>query len=244
MARLARVAAVGVAYHITQRGNARRKVFEAQSDRLVYLSLLREYARLHQLSLLGYCLMSNHVHLVAIPHRPDSMARALLHANGRYAAYLNTCQGASGHVWQGRYYSCPLDERHLWAALRYAECNPVRAAMLSTPADYPWSSAAAHCSGEDRQHILDLEPWRNYWTPPDWQHFLHAAGGGEQEGEADEIRAHTHTGRPLGSSGFVQDLERELGRSLAPHKGGRLPKPMLDPRQCSIFPLAATSAPG
>ena len=244
MGRLARVAAVGVAYHITQRGNARRNVFETQNDYLVYLSLLREQARLHQLSLLGYCLMSNHVHLVAVPHRSDSMPRALHHAHGRFAVYLNTCQGASGHVWQGRYYSCPLDERHLWAALRYAECNPVRAAMLSTPADYPWSSAAAHCSGEDRQHILDLEPWRNYWTPPDWRHFLDSAGVGEQESEAGEIRAHTHTGRPLGSSGFVQDLERELGRSLAPHKGGRPPKPTLDPRQCNIFPLAATSAPG
>jgi putative transposase len=244
MARLARVAAVGVAYHITQRGNARRDVFESQGDRLVYLSLLRQYARLHQLSLLGYCLMSNHVHLVAIPHRPDSMARALLHAHGRYAACLNTRQGASGHVWQGRYYSCPLDQRHLWAALRYAECNPVRAAMLSAPEDFPWSSAAAHCSGEDPQHILDLEPWRDYWTPPDWRFFLHATGAGERDAEAGEIRAHTHTGRPLGSSGFVRDLERELGRSLAPHKGGRPPKSMLDPRQCSIFPLAATSAQG
>ena len=240
---MARVAAVGVAYHITQRGNARRKVFETQNDRLVYLSLLREQARLHQLSLLGYCLMSNHVHVVAIPHRPDSMARALLHSHGRYASYLNTCQGASGHVWQGRYYSCPLDERHLWAALRYAECNPVRAALLTAPEDYSWSSAAAHCSGEDRQHILDLELWRYYWTPPDWRYFLHAAVAGEQEREAGEIRAHTHTGRPLGSSGFVQDLERELGRSLAPRKGGRKPKPIPDPGQDSIVPLAAASAP-
>ena len=124
MPRLARVIAEGIAHHITQRGNARRTVFDSDADRLVYLDLLRRDSRLHQCSLVGYGLMSNHVHLMVVPHRADSIAQALRRTHGRYAAYLNARQGKSGHVWQGRYYSCSLDRDHLWTALRYVECNP------------------------------------------------------------------------------------------------------------------------
>lgn len=113
MPRLARVILPGVAHHITQRGNARRFVLRSDSDRLVYLRLLSQYARLNELDLLGYCLMSNHVHLIAIPRHAESLAFTLRQAHGRYAAYLNNHEGSSGHVWQGRYYSCPLDGSHL-----------------------------------------------------------------------------------------------------------------------------------
>ncbi|HWB82586.1 MAG TPA: transposase, partial [Bryobacteraceae bacterium] len=125
MARLARVVAADVPHHVTQRGNARRTVFENHTGRLVYLDLLNSYSRLHQLTMLGFCLMSNHVHLVATQRHSDALALALRYTHGRYAAYLNARQGSSGPIWQGRYYSCPLDTHHLWAALRYAELNPV-----------------------------------------------------------------------------------------------------------------------
>src|SRR5579864_1606293 len=145
MARLARVVTTDIPYHITQRGNGRRLVFETDTDRLVYLQLLQCDCNRHGRSVVGYCLMSNHVHLVAVPTRPDSMALALRHTHGCYAAYLNARQSASGHVWQGRFYSCPLDTPHLWAALRYAERNPVRAGVAVEPELYPWSSAPVHC---------------------------------------------------------------------------------------------------
>ena len=125
MARLARVVALDTPHHITQRGNGRQYILESDTDRLVYLDLLRKHCRLHRLSLLGYCLMSNHVHLIAVPERDDSLRLALKHTHGRYAAYFNARCASSGHVWQGRYYSCPLDLPHLWAALRYTELNPV-----------------------------------------------------------------------------------------------------------------------
>jgi hypothetical protein len=75
---------------------------------------------------MGYCLMSNHVRLVLVPRRAESLGLALKHAHGRYASYWNAAYHSSGHVWQGRYYSCPLDEPHLWEALCYTELNPVR----------------------------------------------------------------------------------------------------------------------
>jgi putative transposase len=148
MARLARVVSPDTPHHVTQRGNARQFILETDTDRLVYLDLLRRHGALHGLGLLGYCLMSNHVHLIVVPARHDSLRLALKHTHGRYAAYFNARFASSGHVWQGRFYSCPLDLPHLWAALRYTELNPVRAGMVADPAAYHWSSAAAHC-GDD-----------------------------------------------------------------------------------------------
>jgi putative transposase len=222
MARFPRVVVTGVAHHITQRGNARRQVFFDQSDRLTYLQLLAENCRTYQLRLLGYCLMSNHVHLVAIPDHINSMALALRQTHGRYAAILNGRQAASGHVWQGRYYSCPLDGAHLWAALRYVELNPVRAGLAGDASAYEWSSAGAHC-GDEPDFLLDTSPWTEQWTAPAWREFLGCDAGALRE-DADSIRASTHTGRPLGSCEFVAGLEQRLGRRLVPRPGGRPPK--------------------
>jgi putative transposase len=198
MARLARVIASDTPHHVTQRGNARRFILETDADRSVYLQLLRQYARLHGLRLLGYCLMSNHVHLVIAPPRPDSLALALKYTHGRYAAYFNTRYLSSGHVWQGRYYSCPLDQAHLWAALRYTELNPVRAGMVDGAAAYPWSSAGVHCSTAEDDGMLDLGSWRELWQPRDWRDYL---GAGDTAQEDDLIRRCTHTGRPPDQEG-------------------------------------------
>jgi putative transposase len=133
MARWRRVVAVNVPHHLTQRGNARQYILDRDEDRAVYLKLLRENIETYKVSLLGYCLMSNHVHLIVVPTEPDGLALAFRNAHGRYAAYWNAIRGASGHAWQGRFYSCSLDEAHLWAALRYTELNPVRAGLVSEP---------------------------------------------------------------------------------------------------------------
>ncbi|MBI4877382.1 MAG: transposase [Acidobacteria bacterium] len=219
MSRLARVVIPEVAHHVTQRGNDRRTVFSSESDRTVYITLLRQYSTLHHLSILGYCLMSNHVHLVVVPQKPESMALALRQTHGRYAACLNARNGASGHVWQGRYYSCALDRNHLWTALRYTERNPVRTGMVRSPEEFLWSSAAAHSGREDAHRLLDFEIWRAAWNPSDWRQFLGAADDSEER-EADEIRKNTHTGRPLGTSDFVKRLELTLARPLEPRRTG------------------------
>jgi putative transposase len=116
MTRLARVIAVDVPHHVTQRGNARRFILDCDADRMAYLNLLRRNIELHGLGLIGYCLMSNHVHLVVTPHNTDGLGLALRHTHGRYAIYWNAVHQSSGHAWQGRYYSCPLDRVHLWEA--------------------------------------------------------------------------------------------------------------------------------
>src|SRR5271169_7218914 len=100
MARLARIAIVNVAHHVTQRGNARRFILAGDGERGVYLDLLRKYIELYALSLLGYCLMSNHVHLVVVPRSAEGLAVALKQTHGRYAASWNALHGSSGPVWQ------------------------------------------------------------------------------------------------------------------------------------------------
>ena len=216
MARLARVEALETPHHVTQRGNARRLVFESDNDRMVYLALIQQHARHRGVLVLGYCLMPNHVHLIVWPTRPRGMAQCLREANGRYAAYLNSRQSGSGHVWQGRYYSCPMDSRHLWNALRYVERNPVRAGLAVRAEEYWWSSARAHLRGV-RDPLADLVEWGSRWTTEGWREFVEAGTASED----DAIRESTHRGRPLGSAEFVARLEALTKRRLTARKGGR-----------------------
>ena len=104
--------------------------------------------------------MSNHVHLIAIPTKAEGLAEALKQIHGRYACYWNVAHQSSGHVWQGRYYSCPLDQTHFWEALRYTELNPLRARLVSEPELWPWSSAAVHCGTNEHDAFLALDAWR------------------------------------------------------------------------------------
>jgi putative transposase len=234
MARLPRVAIPDIPHHVTQRGNARQLVFDADADRATYLQLLQQYSELYGLSLLGYCLMSNHVHLVAVPGTPTALGDTLKHTHGRYAAYWNARQARSGHVWQGRFYSCPLDDDHLWEALRYVELNPVRAGMVADAVLWKWSSAASHCSAVS-DGWLDMKRWQARWTAAGWREYLAL---GECATELDALRRCTHTGRPLGTPEFVVALEKSTLRLLAPRKGGRPKNPAPDSRQGKLTFIA------
>ena len=235
MARLPRVVVTDVAHHVTQRGNARQVILGDDADRIAYLELLRQYSELYRVSLLGYCLMSNHVHLIVIPRGPEALWRTLKQTHGRYASYWNARESSSGHVWQGRFYSFPLDDSHLWAALRYVELNPVRAGMVPTAGEWRWSSAAAHCVPDALDKMLEIEPWQKRWTVAEWREYLAA---GESAADVGALRQCTHTGRPLGTTEFVAQLEHTTLRPLAPRKGGRPKKPPADSRQ-DAFALIA-----
>ena len=216
MARFARVVAVGAAHHITQRGIDRQRVFFTDADRHTYLDCLGKYCAQARVRILAYCLMSNHVHLVAIPEEPQALGIALRRTHGRYALYLNARRDRSGHLWQNRFYSCALDEPHLWIALRYVERNPVRANLVARPEEYSWSSAAAHLSGDRSNRLLDWEFHATACGAERWKALL-----AEPE-ELEAIRAlqrGTFTGRPVGSPEFVADLEKKLGRPLAMRSG-------------------------
>jgi putative transposase len=218
MARLARAVAVGFAHHITQCGNNRQAVFLADEDRYVYLQLLKEQSEKYGLEVMGYCLMSNHIHLVAVPHAETSLAKAVGRTHFRYTQYINRCHHRSGHLWQGRFYSCALDGRHLRPALKYVELNPVRARLCRKPWRYAWSSAAAHTDAKAASELLNLQRWYARTTAVAWRQELER---GLSDTEIACLRLRTHTGRPWGSDSFMTRLETLLGRRVRALPVGR-----------------------
>jgi putative transposase len=228
MSRLARAIAVGCAHHITQCGNNHQKVFLADDDRRVYLELLREQAAKYGLEVLAYCLMDNHVHLVAIPHTEEALAQAVGRTHFRYTQHFNRLHRRSGHLWQGRFFSCALDGRHLWTAIKYVELNPVRAKLCRRAWRYAWSSAALHVDRKAESELLNLTRWYKQVTAEEWRREL---AEGLTADEAARIRLRTHTGRPLGSDSFLSKLEARLGRRVRPLPVGRPKKVQEDRRK-------------
>jgi len=219
MSRVARIVVPGVPHHITQRGNRQAVLFETDEDRLAYLRLLKKYAVQHDLSVWAYCLMSNHVHLVAVPGHEASLGRAMRDAHTVYAMYFNNRISLSGHVWQGRFYSCPLDDPHLWAAVRYVERNPVAAGMVEQAEAYRWSSAGAHC-GLCSDDLLSPD-FPRPGVVDDWPAWLAQP---DEDELTSHIRRQTHTGRPCGNDDFLARIESLLNRGVRPAKRGRKPK--------------------
>jgi putative transposase len=206
------------AHHITQRGNYQQPVFSLDHDRQVYLEILKENAARHRLRLLGYCLMTNHVHLLAVPEHIDSMAKAIGRTHNDYARWMNVRERHVGHLWQNRYFSCPLDEAHCWEALRYIEMNPVRAGVVHRAQDWRWSSAPAHLNIVGHGGLLDLSSWAARFSAETWREVLDL--GLHDAAMAARLREATRTGRPMGSSEFVKSLESRLSRTLRPAKRG------------------------
>ena len=138
-----------IPHHITQRGNRRQATFFEDNDYREYINLLSEWCATCRVDIWAYCLMPNHVHLIAVPSSEDGLRRALGETHRRYTRLINFREGWRGHLWQGRFTSFPMDEKYLLCAARYVELNPVRAKLVDKPADYKWSSALAHISGDD-----------------------------------------------------------------------------------------------
>ena len=218
MPRSTRVVIEGCAHHVSQRGNNRQDVFFVDDDRRVFLSLLAEASKRFNLAVDGYCLMTNHVHLVVTPERPDSLSNTLKRTNQLYAQYINRLHGRSGHLWQDRFFSCALDEMHRWRALVYIERNPVRARLCRRAWRWQWSSASAHSGSDDPSVLLDLSSWQEQMDAARWRELLTRA---DDEQQLARFRLCTSRGRPLGSDRFVAKLETLLGRRLRPLSRGR-----------------------
>lgn len=221
--RIARFLCAGLPHHVTQRGNRRGQVFFSDADHQTYLALLREYSVRHEVAVLAYCLMPNHVHLVLVPAAIDSLPLSLGPMHLRYAQRLNRMKSWKGHVWQGRYFASVLDEQHCWAAIRYVERNPVRAGLVRRAERYLWSSASAHC-GLSKDPVLTIESgWRKRMEGiGDWCAWLRE---GEDAQMLDTLRKNSSKDLPCGSDEFIDKLEQASGRRLRAgrrNKGSRL----------------------
>jgi len=219
MAREARVVAEGVPHHITQRGNNRQDVFLLDEDRRCYIDTLRAKCRQHELAVLGYCLMSNRVHSIAIPQRESSLCKTLGQTHGRYAMRFNRRYRRRGHLWQSRFYSCPLGPTHLVAALAYVDLNPVRAGLVGSAQEHPWSSAGAHPRG--RRRLIDPWEWSELGLAADWSERLRGEAAGSRDAD---LRRATYSGTPFGEEEFVAEMEKRSGRRLRPKPPGPVPR--------------------
>jgi len=218
MARLARVVVPGMPHHVTQRGNRRQETFFIEDDYRAYLELMAQQCREEGVAIWAYCLMPNHIHLIAVPETKEALRRAIGEAHRRYTRRINFRQQWRGYPWQGRFASFVMDEPYLLAAARYVELNPVRAKLAADAADWPWSSAKAHLSASD-DILVQAAPLLSLID--DWQAFLNSA---VSEDQLDQLRDHGRTGRPLGNPTFLERLEKLIGRLLRPKKPGRKPK--------------------
>ena len=222
MARFARVVIPGLPHHVTARGNRREPIFFEDRDQDVYCDMLAEEARRAGVEVWAYCLMPNHVHLIMVPSREDSLAKALGEAHRRYAAFVNARARWRGHLFDGRYASVAMGEDHLLAAVRYVSLNPVRACLVARAQDWPWSSVSAHLKSEDDGLVVTRPVLERVDS------FAELIDDGPMAGLAYDdalqaLRSSERTGRPLGSRDFVADLERRLGRPLARRGRGRKP---------------------
>jgi putative transposase len=216
MARLARLVVPGVPHHITQRGNRRQIVFFSDSDKSLYLKILSETKAGSRFSILAYCLMNNHLHLIAIPATKDDFAEILGETHRKYTTLINMRESWKGHLWQGRFGSCPMEEPHLYNAAKYVERNPVRAGLVEKAEQFAWSSARGHLGlwtdpllDRDCGAFLDFGNWRSYLAGKDDEKFV------------DGLKRHERTGRPFGQADFLARIEALTGRKIKKNKPGR-----------------------
>jgi len=213
MTRISRVIAPGTPHHITQRGNRRQPTFFSDDDYTAYLDLMAEWCEKYHVEVWAWCLMPNHVHLIAVPESEEGLARAMGEAHRRYTRYINFREQWRGHLWQERFASFPMDETYLLATARYIEMNPVAAKLVACPEEYPWSSARAHLTAQNDK-LVKVEPLLS--RVGHWKEFLSLSS----EQEMTTLRKHERSGRPLGEDAFVERMEVLLARPLRPQKPG------------------------
>jgi putative transposase len=193
------------------------ETFFRDEDYQAYIALMAEWCRKCNVEVWAYCLMPNHVHLIAVPESEEGLRLAIGEAHRRYSSMVNRRQKWTGHLWQGRFSSFPMDETYLLASVKYIEMNPVRARLVGDPYAWRWSSAQAHVDGKD-DLLVKVEPLLE--MVGDWQLFLSDA----DEEDTKKIRGHERTGRALGGDSFLDLLESALERTVKPRKAGRKKK--------------------
>lgn len=212
MARHARIIVPGHPHHITQRGQRKMPVFFKDEDYQLYLDLLSEFSQKYHVSIWSYCLMPNHIHLIAVPQNEASLASMMAQIHKRYSTAINKREKWTGTLWQGRYYSYVMDKEHARSAMRYVAFNPVSAGLVKTPWEYRWSNTYNNAHDKALQEVCG--------TYEEWVAYLRQAEATLTE-KQEEIKKHLSSGLPFGSDDFISDLEKKRKQVLRPARRGR-----------------------
>lgn len=170
MSRPLRIEFPGAWYHIMNRGRRGDEIFSAANDFEGFISILSESAELWNVKVAAYCLMTNHYHLL-IQTPKGNLSRFMRHLNGVYTQRYNRFHGYDGQLFRGRYKAILVEEDdYLLELVRYIHRNPVRAGIVATVEQYPWSSHHSYLSSEKSNYIhkefiikmLSTDPKRSY----------------------------------------------------------------------------------
>jgi putative transposase len=224
VARHPRYAVAGLPQHVIQRGNNRAPIFVQPTDYERFRRYLRDACERSGCRVHAYVLMTNHVHLLVTPRRPEAIAAAMQSVGRRYVQHFNRWRGRTGTLWEGRYKAAVIEtDEYLLACYRYIERNPVRAGMVATPEAYPWSSYGANAFGRPDPLVT---PHRLYVRLGETDGARRAAYRALCAVElevpaANALRRAAETGWALGGRRFLAAVERTAGRRAAPLPRGR-----------------------
>lgn len=224
MARLPRFVLIGQPQHIIVRGINREPIFYEDDDYQFYLEKLRLACKKHACDLHAYVLMTNHVHLLITPHKKDGLSKVMQMIGRYYVQYFNFTHKRTGTLWEGRYKATIIDsEVYALTCHRYIELNPVRAAMVDHPSEYPWSSYHCNALGKHNELITPHYLYKKLGLSKKQRQKAYQALFDSQidEKTVSDIREATNKAWVLGSGHFKELIEKKIGRSVSPKaKGG------------------------
>jgi len=179
------------------------RIFHSDKDKQKYLRLLLDKGKTFGLQFLSYCLMPNHVHLIVVPEDTQGLAKGIGEAHRFYTRMINFRENKRGNLFQGRFFSAPLDERYFMAAMRYIARNPIQAGMVKQAWEYPWSSAAFTVGMRESDPIV--EERNPFGLNLEWMDLF-----AEDPVEADALQKNVLLGRPCGDSRFRKKIKAFL----------------------------------
>ena len=226
MPRYPRSFVAGYAHHIVQRGHDRKPIFAVAGDYRFYLENLAEQKALLDIRIFAYCLMTNHVHLVAQPERQGSdLSRLMRVLAARHTRYSNRLERRTGTLWEGRFKSSLVDtEQYLLACCRYIDLNPVRAGMVTVPEAYPWSSYNARAGKGEAAAWLDLDmPYLGLGRDMEERQacYREFVSAGVPASELGLIRQAVQRNQLTGSDRFAELIACKIGRRVEARGPGR-----------------------
>ena len=213
-------------HHVVQRGHNKQVVFAEEADFRYYLSTLERFKGRYGVKVYGFCLMTNHVHLILQPGVDGGALGDLMkRLSGRQTRLVNRQEYRSGTLWEGRYRSSPIEtDAYLLACCRYVELNPVRAGIIGDPGSYPWSSYRRHAGGGGEYDWLDIDPCYEGLGRSDAERALRYrefVRGAIAVGEWEFIREALQRGQLTGTKRFADEVEAIIGRRIENRKQGR-----------------------
>jgi putative transposase len=212
MPRYIRIVVPEFPHHLVHKGNCAQAVFLDKADYERYLALLQTYSEKFKCGIQAYCLMPNHVHMLAVPADVKSLAETMQAAAYVYSRYFNRKYKREGHVWGNRFYSSVVDsDEYHWTAALYIEQNPVRAGIVPSAEMYAYSSARAH-AGDAKDALLTSSLFDEF----ERKEYIKALREPLGEEDLSAARQNLRSRKPLGSSGFIEKMERILNVSLHP----------------------------